>query len=99
MSTLSDVLAEHSVLSGAAVAHLQTVVSEWQLLADLSFSDLLLWVPTEGDLLICVAQARPTRPLPTIAALRRARHRPWPLAPDGPEIRGRGRGSSSRPSS
>jgi two-component sensor histidine kinase/PAS domain-containing protein len=60
MSTLSDVLAEHSVLSGAAVAHLQTVVSEWQLLADLSFSDLLLWVPTEADLLICAAQARPT---------------------------------------
>jgi two-component sensor histidine kinase len=60
MSTLSDVLAEHSVLSGAAVAHLQTVVSEWQLLADLSFSDLLLWVPTGPDLLICAAQARPT---------------------------------------
>ena len=50
MSTLSDVLAEHSVLSGSAVAHLQTVVSEWQLLADLSFSDLLLWVPTRDDL-------------------------------------------------
>ena len=48
MSTLSDVLAEHSVLSGSAVAHLQAVVSEWQLLADLSFSDLLLWVPTDG---------------------------------------------------
>ena len=60
MSTLSDVLAEHSALSGSAVAHLQAVVSEWQLLADLSFSDLLLWVPTEADLLICAAQARPT---------------------------------------
>ncbi len=60
MSTLSDVLAEHSTLSGSAVAHLQRLVSEWQLLADLSFSDLLLWVPTEADLLICAAQARPT---------------------------------------
>ena len=60
MSTLSDVLAEHSVLSGSAVAHLQTVVSEWQLLADLSFSDLLLWVPTRDDWLVCAAQARPT---------------------------------------
>ena len=60
MSTLSDVLAEHSALSGAAVAHLQAVVSEWQLLADLSFSDLLLWVPTEPERLICAAQARPT---------------------------------------
>ena len=60
MSTLSDVLAEHSALSGSSVAHLQAVVSEWQLLADLSFSDLLLWVPIEPDLLICAAQARPT---------------------------------------
>ena len=60
MSTLSDVLAEHSVLSGSAVAHLQAVVSEWQLLADLSFSDLLLWVPTDGQELVCAAQARPT---------------------------------------
>src|SRR6476661_2462686 len=60
MSTLSDVLAEHSTLSGSEVAHLQTVVSEWQLLADLSFSDLLLWVPTEPGRLVCAAQARPT---------------------------------------
>jgi len=45
VSTLSDLLAEHTLLSGAAVAHLQRLVSEWQLLADLSFSDLTLWVP------------------------------------------------------
>lgn len=60
MSTLSDVLAEHTQLSGSAVAHLQALVSEWQLLADLSFSDLVLWVPTQDDWLICAAQARPT---------------------------------------
>ena len=30
------------------MAHLQGLVSEWQLLADLSFSDLLIWVPAEG---------------------------------------------------
>ncbi len=60
MSTLSDVLAEHTKLSGSAVAHLQALVSEWQLLADLSFSDLLLWVPAQADRLICAAQARPT---------------------------------------
>ena len=60
MSTLSDLLAEHSDLSGSAVARLQAVVSEWQLLADLSFSDLLLWVPTGHGVMICAAQARPT---------------------------------------
>lgn len=30
------------------MAHLQGLVSEWQLLGDLSFSDLLLWVQSEG---------------------------------------------------
>jgi two-component system, sensor histidine kinase PdtaS len=60
MSTLSDLLAEHSELSGSSAANLQNLVSEWQLLADLSFSDLLLWVPTDTDQLVCAAQARPT---------------------------------------
>ncbi len=71
MSTLSDLLAEHTSLSGAAAAHLQRLVSEWQLLADLSFSDLTLWVPDDqqpapagseetGRGFVCVAQVRPT---------------------------------------
>ncbi len=59
MSTLSDLLAEHTHLSGDAVEHLQRVVAEWQLLADMSFADFLLWIPLESDFL-CVAQARPT---------------------------------------
>ncbi|MFR9732112.1 histidine kinase N-terminal domain-containing protein [Saccharopolyspora sp. MS10] len=65
MSTLSDLLAEHTGLSGAAADHLQLVVAEWQLLSDLSFADFLLWVPIgpDGephDRFLCVAQARPT---------------------------------------
>ncbi|RCW45356.1 two-component sensor histidine kinase [Halopolyspora algeriensis] len=65
MSTLSDLLAEHTGLSGAAVDHLQLVVAEWQLLSDLSFADFLLWVPVgsdsaAGSRFLCVAQARPT---------------------------------------
>ncbi|MET9485548.1 histidine kinase N-terminal domain-containing protein [Nocardia sp. NPDC006630] len=64
MSTLSDLLAEHTDLPGAAVDHLQRVVGDWQLLADLSFADLLLWVGTgpiaDGAEVVCVAQARPT---------------------------------------
>ncbi|MHC1559401.1 sensor histidine kinase [Actinomycetospora sp. C-140] len=63
-STLSNLLATHTTLSGSAVAHLQRVVAEWQLLADLSFADFLLWIPvTGGDLagkFLCVAQSRPT---------------------------------------
>ena len=66
VSTLADLLAEHTRLPGAAVDHLQRVVAEWQLLADLSFADFLLWVPvpeprtTSEQVFLCVAHARPT---------------------------------------
>ena len=59
VSALSVLLAEHADLRDAAVEHLQRLVGEWQLLADLSFADLLLWVEADGDFL-CVAQCRPT---------------------------------------
>ena len=73
MSTLSELLADHTELSGGTVEHLQRVVAEWQLLADMSFADFLLWIPlcADGsfgadscigpdDAFLCVAQARPT---------------------------------------
>ncbi|MDF2977778.1 MAG: putative two-component system sensor kinase, partial [Actinomycetospora sp.] len=74
VSTLSNLLAAHTALTGAAVAHLQRVVAEWQLLADLSFADFLLWVPVDTQRsgagpstrdgrdrrFLCVAQSRPT---------------------------------------
>ena len=59
MSTLGDLLAEHTVLPGVAVDHLHAVVGEWQLLADLSFGDFLMWVRREDGALVCVAQCRP----------------------------------------
>ncbi|MFC4944044.1 sensor histidine kinase [Pseudonocardia sp. GCM10023141] len=69
MSTLSELLAEHTDLTGDAVEHLQRVGAEWQLLADMSFADFLLWVPLAkvpgeeprpGTEFLCVAQVRPT---------------------------------------
>lgn len=60
MSTLGGLLAEHTVLPGRAVDHLHAVVGEWQLLADLSFADYLMWVRRDpGGSLVCVAQCRP----------------------------------------
>ncbi len=59
MSTLGDLLAEHTVLPGSAVDHLHAVVAEWQLLADLSFADYLLWVRRDDGKVVCVAQVRP----------------------------------------
>ncbi|WIY05931.1 histidine kinase N-terminal domain-containing protein [Amycolatopsis mongoliensis] len=66
MSTLAELLADNTGLPGEAADHLQTVVAEWQLLADLSFADFLLWVPVTEELqpdggdFVCVAHARPT---------------------------------------
>lgn len=59
MSTLGELLAEHTVLPGGAVDHLHAVVGEWQLLADLSFGDFLMWVRRDDGALVCVAQCRP----------------------------------------
>ena len=59
MPTLSDQLARHTALGPDARTHLRRLVEEWQLIADLSFADLLLWVASGPDLL-CVAQVRPT---------------------------------------
>jgi two-component system, sensor histidine kinase PdtaS len=66
VSTMSDLLARHSTLSTEAVEHLQRVVAEWQLLADMSFADFLIWIPLAGadgawaQEFLCVAQVRPT---------------------------------------
>jgi len=59
MSTLGDLLAEHTILPGNAVDHLHALVGEWQLLADLSFADYLMWVRRDDGVLVCVAQVRP----------------------------------------
>ena len=59
MTTLGELLAEHTMLPGNAVDHLHAVVGEWQLLADLSFADYLMWVRRDDGALVCVAQCRP----------------------------------------
>lgn len=59
MSTLGDLLAEHTMLPGSAAHHLHALVGEWQLLSDLSFADYLMWVRRDDGALVCVAQCRP----------------------------------------
>jgi two-component sensor histidine kinase len=60
MSALSDLLASQTQLDQHQTAHLQQLVAEWQLLSDLSFADLLLWVPIAEGEFLCAAQCRPT---------------------------------------
>ena len=55
------VLATHTNLSEADRSWLRGLVNEWHLLADTSFSDLILWVPDADDNIFwAVAQIRPT---------------------------------------
>jgi two-component system, sensor histidine kinase PdtaS len=64
--TLTDLARNLTSLSGPDLEWLHSLVSDWQLLADLSFADLILWVPQrppESDQdagWVAVAQMRPT---------------------------------------
>ena len=61
MAMLAKVAKERTELTDADIEHLQQLVSEWSLLADLSLSDLVLWLPTWNDAgLIAAALVRPT---------------------------------------
>jgi len=61
VSTLRDLVEEHTSLEPVDVEHLHRLAGEWQLVSDLSFADLLMWVPTgQTGEFICVAQVRPT---------------------------------------
>lgn len=60
MATLADRIRRISDLSVDEAEHLRTLCSAWQVLADLSFSDLLLYVPMRrADRFEIAAQIRP----------------------------------------
>src|SRR5919112_4583023 len=60
MSTLAERIREVSNLSEDEAQHLRLLCSSWQVLADLSFSDLLLYVSTPAyDVYEICAQLRP----------------------------------------
>jgi two-component system, sensor histidine kinase PdtaS len=61
VSTLRDLVEEHTALRPVDIDHLHRIAGDWQLLSDLSFADLLLWVSVDCDgSFLCVAQVRPT---------------------------------------
>jgi two-component sensor histidine kinase len=59
MSSLSERLTRGTASSPARVDHARRLVADWQLLADLAFADLTLWVPLATGGWWCVAQVRP----------------------------------------
>lgn len=60
MSTLSDLVGQHAQISNTDVEWLHLLVSDWQILSDLSFADLVLWFPTGDGDFVAVAQCRPS---------------------------------------
>jgi two-component sensor histidine kinase len=57
---MNELVREHTALSTGDLEWLHLLVGEWQLLADLSFADLVLWIPTtDGTRYVSVAQMRP----------------------------------------
>ena len=61
MPTLNDLVREHADLTLADREWLHLLVGDWQLLADLSFADLVLWLPRRGTRgYVAVAHCRPS---------------------------------------
>ncbi len=60
MSTLSGIIKKQGVASHADVEWLNLLSSDWQLIADLVFADLVLWVPTKTGEFVAVGHARPS---------------------------------------
>ena len=60
MPTLAELIADRTTLAAPDVEWLHLLVSDWQLLSDLSFADLVLWVRISTQQWQAVAHVRPT---------------------------------------
>jgi hypothetical protein len=66
MASIEEYLHGRSPISAKEVHKLRELVADWQILSDLSFADLILWVPIRKDTMswptgyIAVAHIRPT---------------------------------------
>ena len=60
MPDLVELVQRHTALDESDITRIHALIGEWQLLADLSFADLLLWVRTADQTgFVLVAQVRP----------------------------------------
>lgn len=60
MSTLSEINKAHGVATAADIEWLALLQSDWQILADLVFADLILWLPTQDGGFVAAGHARPS---------------------------------------
>lgn len=59
MASLASLVRDNTTLDRDQVSHLNRLMSEWGMLADFCFSDLMLYVPTKDDRWLIVGQVRP----------------------------------------
>ena len=61
MPSLTDLVRSHTDLDDDDVKWLQLLMADWQIIADLSFADLVLWLPDrDGQGFWAAGQMRPT---------------------------------------
>ena len=66
MANIDDRISELGALTESDFSHIKALLAEWQLLSDLSFADLILWIPKRKDYLnwptgyIAMSHIRPT---------------------------------------
>jgi two-component sensor histidine kinase len=59
MTSLAELAREHTTLTRDQIGHLNRLVTEWGMLADFCFADLLLYLPTPDGRWLTVGQVRP----------------------------------------
>ncbi|ACQ81074.1 signal transduction histidine kinase [Beutenbergia cavernae DSM 12333] len=57
---MSDLIQAHGDLRSAEMDWLHLLVGDWQVISDLAFADLVLWLPTRDDDFVAVAHCRPS---------------------------------------
>ena len=60
VSAMSDLIAQHADVSTGDVEWLQLLVGDWQVVSDLAFADLVLWLPTRDGRFVAISQCRPS---------------------------------------
>ena len=59
MATLAEIIRQHTEISKEDTAHLQQLIGEWGMLADLCFADMILYLPVDDGRWVVGAQVRP----------------------------------------
>ena len=60
MTTLSDLMVAHGRSTEADIDWLHLLSADGQLIADLAFADIVLWIPTKDGSFCAVAHSRPS---------------------------------------